>query len=173
VELHNPSNYLHENSINLCAEDIRVIADTNGLIGLQLDEKRIAGNKIITVIKENKQLGSEDLRRQYVKVIFANLFEVVKAVNDKKGWDLLSIGSDYDGLINHLDFYPTAAEMPVLREDMLEFLEAPEEISQAGFNYKLTLAEINRLMFGLSPAVIIQKIFCDNAMGFLKANFNR
>ncbi len=173
AELHNPSNYLHENSINLCAEDIRVIAETNGLIGLQLDEKRIAGNKIITVIKENKQLGSEDLRRQYVKVIFANLFEVVKAVNNQKGWDLLSIGSDYDGLINHLDFYPTAAEMPVLREDMLAFLEAPEEISQAGFNYTLTLAEINRLMFGLSPAVIIQKIFCDNAMGFLKANFNR
>jgi len=41
-ELHDDSNYLHENSINLCAEDVLIIAETKGLIGLQLDEKRIA-----------------------------------------------------------------------------------------------------------------------------------
>jgi microsomal dipeptidase-like Zn-dependent dipeptidase len=173
AELHNSSNYLHENSINLCEEDIRIIAGTNGLIGIQLDEKRIAGNTIITVIKKNKQLGSEALRLQYVKVLFANVFEIVRAVNSKKGWDIISIGSDYDGLINHLDFYPTAAQVPVLRDDMLAFLKKPEEISQPGFNYTLPLAEIKRLQFDYTPAEIIQKIFCDNAMAFLKTNFNR
>ena len=173
AELIDGTNYLHENSINLCEEDIKVIAATNGLVGIQLDEKRIAGKNIITVIKKNKQLGSEALRLQYVKVLFANIFEIVKAVNNKKGWDLISIGSDYDGLINHLDFYPTAAEMPVLREDMLAFLKKPEEISQPGFNYTLPLAEIKRLQFEYTPTEIIQKIFCDNVMTFLKANFKR
>ena len=173
AELHNNSNYLHENSINLCAEDIKIIAETNGLIGIQLDEKRVAGNTIITIIKKNKQLGSADLRMQYVKVLFANLFEVVKTINSKKGWDLLSIGSDYDGLINHLDFYPTAAEMPVLRNDMLEFLKKPEEISQPGFNYSVPLPEIKRLMFGLTAIEIIDKIFAGNAMEFLRNNFKR
>jgi microsomal dipeptidase-like Zn-dependent dipeptidase len=173
AELRNSSNYLHENSINLCAEDIRIIAETNGLIGIQLDEKRIAGNTILKVIKKNTQPGSDALRRQYVKVLFANVFEIVKAVNNKKGWDIISIGSDYDGLINHLDFYPTAAEMPVLREDMLAFLQNPEEISQPGFNYTLPLTEIKRLLFDYSPAIILQKIFCDNAMAFLKNNFKR
>lgn len=172
-ELHNNSNYLHENSINLCAEDIMKIAETNGLIGIQLDEKRVAGNTIIIIIKSNKQLGSADLRMQYVKVLFANLFEVVKTVNSKKGWDLLSIGSDYDGLINHLDFYPTAAEMPVLRNDMLEFLKKPQEISQSGFNYCVPLPEIKRLMFGLTATEIIDKIFAENAMNFLRNNFKK
>jgi len=173
AELHDSTNYLHENSINLCEEDIMMIAETNGLIGIQLDEKRVAGNNIIEIIKKNKQLGSDDLRKQYVKVLFANLFEVVKTVGTSKGWDLLSIGSDYDGLINHLDFYPTSGEMPVLKNDMLAFLNNPEEISQPGFNYSVPLPEINRLMFGLTPDDIIDKIFAGNAMTFLKNNFNR
>ena len=100
AELLDNSNYLHENSINCCAEDVLIIAETKGLIGIQLDEKRIAGNNIIEVIKKKKQLGIDELRRQYVKVLFANLFEIVKTVGNKQGWDLLSIGSDYDGLIN-------------------------------------------------------------------------
>lgn len=173
AELHNNSNYLHENSINLCAEDVLVIAKTNGLIGIQLDEKRIAGNDIIDVIKQDESKSSQELRMQYVKVLFANLFEIVKTVNSKKGWDIISIGSDYDGLINHLDFYPTTADMPSLREDMLQFLLNPVEISQPGFNYSVPLAQINKLMFGLDAGVIIDKVFADNAMNFLKLNFNR
>ena len=173
AELHDNSNYLHENSINLCEEDVLIIAKTNGLIGIQLDEKRIAGNNIIEVIKNDDTLSEVDLRMQYVKVLCANMFEIVKTVNTVKGWDLLSIGSDYDGLINHLDFYPTTADMPTLKKDMLNFLKKPTEKSQAGFNYKLTLAEINRLMFGLSAEDIIDKIFAGNVMAFLKNNFNR
>lgn len=172
-EEHDASNYLHENSINVCEEDILIIAETNGLIGIQLDEKRVAGKNIITIIKANKQSSPDDLRRQYVKVLFANLFETVKTVDSKKGWNIICIGSDYDGLINHLDFYPTSGEMPVLRNDMLEFLENPDEISQAGFNYNVSLAEIKRLMFGLSAGEIIDKIFAGNVMEFLKNNFNR
>ncbi|MBC7886781.1 MAG: hypothetical protein H7Z13_02765 [Ferruginibacter sp.] len=173
AELHDNSNFLHENSINLCAEDVLKIAETNGLIGIQLDEKRIAGNTIIDIIKNNKQLGTADLRRQYVKVLCANLFEIVKTVNTKQGWDLLCVGSDYDGLINHLDFYPTTAEMPDLRNDVLEFLRTPEEISQAGFNYSVLLPEIKRLMFGLTAEEITDKIFAGNVMTFLQNNFNR
>lgn len=173
AELHDNSNYLHENSINICAEDILKIAETNGLIGIQLDEKRIAGNTIISVIKNNKQLGSADLRLQFVKVLCANLFEIVKTVNSKLGWNLISIGSDYDGLINHLDFYPTTAEMPVLRKDVLKFLKKPQEISQPGFNYSVSLPEIKRLLFDLTPEEIVEKIFSKNVMVFLQNNFNR
>ena len=173
MERYDTSNYLHEQSINLCAEDILVISETDGLIGIQLDERRIAGNIVIAIVKKNRKLTSADLRRQYAKIVFANLFEIVKTVNSKKGWDLLSIGSDFDGFIHHLDFYPTTAEMPILKKDLFEFLIQPEEISQTGFNYSMPLDEINRLMFGLTAEKIIQKIFAGNAMNFLQKNFNR
>lgn len=172
-ELHDPTNYLHENSINICEEDVLKIAKTKGLIGIQLDEKRIAGNNIIEIIKNNKQLNADDLRMQYVKVLCANLFEIVKSVNSKEGWDIISIGSDYDGLINHLDFYPTSGEMPVLRNDILNFLNDPVEISQPGFNYSVSLPEINRLMYDLTPDAIVNKIFAENVMLFLQKNFQR
>lgn len=172
-ELYDAGNYLHEHSINLCAEDILMISETSGLIGIQLDERRIAGNTAVDIVKKNKKLGSEDLRKQYAKILFANLFEIVKTVNSKKGWDLLSIGSDYDGFIHHLDFYPTTAEMPILKNDLLVFLLQPEDISPTAFNYSMPLQEIQRLMFGLSAEEIIQKVFAANAMLFLEKNFNR
>lgn len=172
-ELHDDTNYLHENSINLCAEEISIIAQTNGLIGLQLDEKRIAGNAVIEQVKEAEEAGSDALRLEYVKLLFANAFEIVKTVNGKKGWNLVSIGSDYDGLINHLDFYPTTAEMPVLRDDMLAFLRNPQPLGLDGFNYSMSVAEIKRLMFGLTAEEITEKIFAGNVMEFLKNNFNR
>lgn len=172
-ELYDAGNYLHEHSINLCAEDILMISETSGLIGIQLDERRIAGNTAVDIVKKNKKLGSEDLRKQYAKILFANLFEIVKTVNSKKGWDLLSIGSDYDGFIHHLDFYPTTAEMPILKNDLLVFLLQPEDISPTAFNYSMPLQEIQRLMFGISAEEIIQKVFAANAMLFLEKNFNR
>jgi microsomal dipeptidase-like Zn-dependent dipeptidase len=173
MEWQDNSNYLHEQSINLCAEDILIIAETGGLIGIQLDEQRIAGNIAIEVVKKNRKLSSEDVRKQYVKILFANLFEIVKTVNTKNGWNLLSIGSDYDGFIHHLDFYPTTAEIPVLKKDMLDFLIQPEDISPIGFDYSLPLHEMHRLMFGLAAEEIIQKIFATNVMNFLEKNFNR
>ncbi len=173
AELHDATNYLHENSINLCAEDVLKIAETNGIIGIQLDEKRVAGNNIIEVIKKDKNASTATLRKQYVKVLMANLLEIVKVTGSKKGWDILSIGSDYDGLINHLDFYPTSAEMPDLRKDLLDFLNSPEEISQDGFKYSLSLDEVKSLQFDLTPDEIISKIFSDNALNFLKVNFTR
>jgi microsomal dipeptidase-like Zn-dependent dipeptidase len=170
--LYDNSNYLHETSINLCAEDILIIAETNGIIGLQLDERRIAGNSIINVVKKNRLLNGIHLRRQYIKVLFANIFEIVKTVNSKQGWNLISVGSDYDGFIHHFDFYPSAAELPVLKNDMLLFLNNPEAIYQPGFNYSVSVPEIKRLLFNLSAEEIIEKIFTGNAMAFLQKNFN-
>ena len=56
---------------------------------------------------------------------------------------------------------------------MLDFLNEPEEISQSGFNYRLSAEEIKELMFGLTAAEIVDKVFATNAMDFLKLNFNR
>ncbi len=174
AELESKTNYLHECSINLCKEDILAIANSNGLIGIQLDEKRIAGKEVINAIKNSAdEMTRRKLRMQYIKIICANLFEIAKAVDSKKAWDIPTIGSDYDGLINHLDFYPTTADMPAFRTDVLRFLKKPEEISQPGFDYVLTLEEINRLMFGLSAEEIAEKLFAANAMNFLKKNFVR
>ena len=75
--------------------------------------------------------------------------------------------------INHLDFYPDTSYMPDLRKDVLSFFKKPEEISEPGFNLIITVAEIKRLMFGLSAEEITEKLFAGNVMKFLEKNFNR
>ncbi len=150
-----------------------MIIDSNGIIGIQLDEKRISGVNVVKGLKKvyNKEKGN--LWQLYIKMIWANIFQGVRAVNDKKAWNIFAIGSDYDGLINHLDQYPRAADMNILRKDMLSFLEGSgdfangkDEINE--MNFKLTATDKQKYMFGMSPTEIMAKIFEQNALDFFE-----
>ena len=170
-ELAATDNYLHECSINLCAEDVKKIFDSKGLIGIQLDEKRIAGKEIIKIIQKKEGVQVEEVNRQYACVVLANLLRVVQIIDRQEGWDILSIGSDFDGLINHLDCCPSSVEVSKLEGFMLDVLNSGTDISQAGFNYRLPAAEIQRLLFGLTPEEAMEKVFYKNAENFLRNNF--
>ncbi len=173
TEESNNSNYFHKAQINLCAEDIRIIAQSNGLIGIQLDEKRIAGAGFVKE-KLNGGLNTNDLLNACAELVMSNIFMAVKAVNNVKGWDLCSIGSDYDGLINHLNPFPTAASISILRDEIEFYLDNLHDVKepQTG-NIIFTVAEMKNLMMGLTIKEISEKIFSANVMVFLKKNFNR
>ena len=170
-ELDDTSNFLHECSINLCTEDIANIFNSNGLIGIQLDEKRIAGKEIIKIIQQKEGITVDEVNMQYAKVVLANMLRIVQVLNKKEGWDIISIGSDFDGLINHLNCCQSSAEVPVLEKYMLKVLKSKTDISQEGFNYSLTAGEIQTLMFGMQPQDILEKVFYSNAVNFLKNSF--
>lgn len=169
----NNKNYFHKAQINLCGEDIRRIAKSNGLIGLQLDEKRIAGAGFV----ETRLRGAINLNDQMnacAEVVMSNVFMVVKAVNSIKGWDLCCIGSDFDGLINHLDPFPDSGRISILRDEVVHYLKNLHDVKEPHTgNMIFSIAEMQQLMFGLSPEEITEKIFSGNAMNFLRANFNR
>ena len=171
-EENNMRNYLHEASINLCAEDVRTIAASGGLIGIQLDEKRISGSGFIE-LKMRGGLTRPELLKEYSKVLMANMFVAVRAVNNASAWDLFAIGSDFDGLINHLDCVGNASHVPAnLKAPLLKFLkEDLEDINDPHFDFKMTKQEMTTLMFGLKPEDIVDKIFAGNVMAFLKKNF--
>lgn len=172
-EEENTTNYFHKAQINLCGEDIRRIANSNGLIGIQLDEKRISGAGF-SKEKLNGGLNTNDLLNACSELVMSNIFMAVKAVNNIKGWDLCCIGSDYDGLINHLDPFPTAATISVLRDEIEFYLDNLHNViePQTG-RIIFTVAQMKNLMMGLTAKQIAEKIFCTNAMAFLKKNFNR
>jgi microsomal dipeptidase-like Zn-dependent dipeptidase len=165
-------NYLHECSINLCAEDVINIFNSNGLIGIQLDEKRITGKTVIKIIKELKRHSPEDLAIQYAKVLLANIFRVVQIINKKEAWDIICVGSDFDGLINHLDSCPTSKDVPALKHKALDVLRSRTDLSQNGFNYSLPAGEIDALLFGYTFEEVLDKVFYKNVTEFLKNNFN-
>jgi microsomal dipeptidase-like Zn-dependent dipeptidase len=83
--------------------------------------------------------------------------------NDLFSWDCISIGSDFDGLIDPLNAFWTAEEMPFLSD----FLE------RHAYNYmqgrgKQVLKPYNQI----AADEIVSRIFADNALRFMKQYFH-
>jgi len=147
--------YLHRWSINLSDEEIRIIHDSDGILGIMLDKGILGGMKVLSRID---QLKDEDKRKEeFIRLIFANIFQVVKAVGKKTAWDIINIGSDYDGGITHIDNYHNASTFVNLYKDLVSYLYQTEDHKE--------------LWFGYRPRQIVNKIMRENALRFLERHF--
>lgn len=142
-------------SINISDEEAKIIHDSEGLIGLMVDKGNLGGIDLIKEISEIKDKTKQ--RKAFAHLFLDNAFQLVKAVGEKSGWNMIAFGSDFDGTITHMDPYPTVAELPTFQQDLIDFLEEK--------NYQ------KDLWFGYTPKEIIDKIFYKNAMDFYKKYF--
>lgn len=174
--------YLHEQSINLCREDLIEIYNSNGLLGIQLDEKRIMGPLALKELKLRTDVGGgTEQKYVYAKAIWANIFSALDELkqsgitNMKQAWNIFSIGSDFDGLINHLDSFESSAKMNDLKSTMSYFLQEPEDIilffKDKNTQYTLTISDLAQLKAGYTNQELVDKVFSQNAMQFLEKNF--
>lgn len=163
--------------INLCEEDIKTIVDSNGLIGLSPHEGRMPGGKAQK--KKKKMIGYfaknklfkyyREVRRFYVKLFMANVFYIVHK-GGKKAWDHITLGSDYDGIMDPFDIYRTGNEFSTLMGDILNFLEKPEDLDI--LPRPLSKEGVKILMHGYQPSEIVDKIAFGNTERFLERYFN-
>ena len=142
-------------SINISNEEVRIIHKSGGLIGLMMDRGMLGGLDLIKKIAEIE--NSEKQRKEYSRLFWDNAFQLVKAVGDKSGWDVVAIGTDFDGTITHMDPYESAAKFPMLQQDLINYLE--ENRYQEDW------------WFGYSPQELVKKIMNENAMRFYKRFF--
>ncbi len=163
----NKDAYLNLWTISLCDEDVREIHKSHGIIGIMLDKYRLVGEEGKKLLKDVIP-GSAQSRKLYAKIMWANIFECIEAVDEKSAWDIVAIGSDFDGMIVPFDAYPRSNEMPKLAEDLLNFLKNPEPIFDL-----FTVEEIERLMFGYSPEEILQKLMFENGYNFAVRNLDK
>ena len=133
---------------------MRIIHASGGLIGLMMDKGNLGG---ISTVNAISKLDAEKQREAYARLFLDNIFQAVRAVGDKSGWDVLAIGSDFDGTITHMEPYPTAKEIPTLKQDLINYLEVKKY--QKDF------------WFGYQPKELIQKIFYKNSMCFFERFF--
>lgn len=138
-------------SINLYDEDILAILESDGLIGLNLDQ-RIHGFGAVKgeywSIKEFRhvvdtkklQIRLKDFIleeppetkafnvKKHLRHMCNAILHVVK-IGGEKAWDHLCFGSDFDGMINPLNCCQNAEEYPKLRDGLIRTL--PEMIKKA------------------------------------------
>jgi microsomal dipeptidase-like Zn-dependent dipeptidase len=106
--------------INLYDEDIIQIARRGGLIGIQLDQRRVASD---TAIKQARRNPSAAV---WSKLVWNNLAYIAQLL-DQRGmpaWDVQAIGSDFDGVIHSLTGFYTVEDYPALAEAILAHARA-------------------------------------------------
>lgn len=146
---------LHKWSINISQEEIRIIHESEGIIGIMLDKGMLGGGnhgeRISAFDSEEKK------RREFTKLIWYNIFHIIKAVDDRSAWDVVGVGTDFDGTITHMDPYDTAEKFPMLQEDLLNYLKKHEYQKELWYDY--------------SPEQLVSKLMNENALAFLKKYF--
>ncbi len=160
-------------NINLADEDIKVITASGGLIGLNF-EQRVVGVPY-NAIRDDFGVGRNAFQKKvaWEKVMAHQVKGMANAVKADKLhqfspdkwsiWNVLCIGSDFDGGIDPVNGYATATGFTKFQEDLIK------ELNQ------WTQAE--KQDFGLtSPQVIetvVQKICFDNLYDFFTKHFEK
>lgn len=142
-------------NINLCDKEIVLIHKTGGIIGINFDQ-RILG----VASKKDKS------KKSHFDFIWNNIIAIVNVILNSdelnedakdKVWDLVALGTDFDGYIDPANDFPTAIEFSKFRDELTKMLSEPE-------NEKY-------LLNNLSAEQIAEKICFDNAYQFVLRHF--
>jgi microsomal dipeptidase-like Zn-dependent dipeptidase len=149
--------------INFYDEELVEMAKRGGLIGIQMDERRLADPTLL------KQINGKVERRKilyYRSKLFWNQVRHIAEVLDNAGffaWGNQSIGTDFDGIVDPLNGYWTEEELPFLDDYILK--HAYNYMQSDGRNLKLAG---NR---NIDHEEIVSRVMTDNAYEFFRKYF--
>lgn len=146
--------------INFFDNEIIRIAKSKGIIGLQLDERRIASKQ---TLKDTKNSIKRNKIMHYRSELLWNQIQHIIEILDNEGlfaWDCIALGTDFDGIINPLNGFWTSEELPYLAD----FLE------RHVFNYMSdhNLSEPKNI---IDADEIVARVMSLNGKAFLEKNF--
>ena len=114
-------------NINLCDEDVEIIVQTRGLIGISFDQR------ILGITKEQlKDEKKKIKKRNGVELLWDNIEGMVKSAYSNPNlsdtekeqiWKCLTIGSDFEGLIDPVNPYPTALHYGQMANNLVFVIE--------------------------------------------------
>ncbi|MDN3723511.1 membrane dipeptidase [Aequorivita sp. SDUM287046] len=148
--------------INFYDTELIRIAKSDGLFGIQLDERRIGSDKAIS---ESRMIFPNKRKQLNKKALLVwRQVQHIAEVLDKEGlfcWGIQCIGSDFDGIVNPINGLWTAENMKDLAEEMLNHAE----------NYLsknlILLNDFNRI----NAEDIVERVMHINAMEFIQRNY--
>jgi hypothetical protein len=167
--------------INFCDEEIRIIYESDGIIGLNLD-RRILG----FTMSNYTHLYKKFLRRKFIDIfgnenfnlpdgtmirfedyyqseaLIRNILRVIEVCGrkDASAWDHVAIGSDFDGFIHPIKPSSAAEYIPDFHKKMVHFLNAFVEIHNQ-----------QSLLYGITSEQAMDKFFYTNGRDFILKYF--
>ena len=108
-------------NINMCDQDIEMIVKTRGMFGISFDQR------ILGITKKTRKSP-----RNGIKVIWENIEGIVLSAYENPNltevqktqiWKSLTIGTDFEGLIDPVNAYPTALEYSKFADHLVEEID--------------------------------------------------
>ena len=146
-----PSPFYQEN-LNMFDDDIFETIRSNGMIGIELDQR-------VNGVKKDDGYHIENLWRH-----FQYIAERAAAMARTPGitvWDNMCLGSDFDGVIHPVSEYPTYREMKFFEDFLSKQIKAYMQHPPANFQPQDIL----------DPDEILARLCFKNLVWFVKENF--
>ncbi len=152
--------WITANEINFYDNEIIELVRTNGIMGLQLDERRIVNQLVLDKLPKERK-NSKAMKMQRSKLVW-NQIQYIAELLDKRGlnaWHNVAIGSDYDGIVDPINSFWTMEDFVSLKDCLLEHATA-----YIGKGKHPLRWENNHL----SAEEIIANVFHNNAWNFFE-----
>ena len=138
-------------SINLGVEEIGWIVESDGLIGISMEQNNLGIG-----------FGKKTRKKQpyFAHLVMNQILDMAKAAATPKFWNHITLGTDFDGLIDPIDHYTSSLFFHGLKQDLAaEFhkLSTPELVEAS-----LDIDDLNN---------ILERLFIGNAMSFIQRHF--
>ena len=105
--------------IGLYDNEIIAIAESNGIIGLNIDQRVMASPDYLEEVKKKTLVGNKHERKMWwSSIVFENIKYITELLYEN-GYDpftFVGMGTDYDGAINPVNNFLQEADMPDLAE---------------------------------------------------------
>ena len=155
--------WFNDKDINIFDNEILRIAKSNGILGLQMDERRIGSEKAVKkskvwYVRKKKQLRKKSL------LVWRQIEHIAEVLNndDKFCWGIQAIGSDFDGIVNPLKGIWSAEYIGDLAEALI-----PHADNYLNANRDKLLA-FNRI----TSEAIIERVMHINATEFIERHYS-
>lgn len=168
---HGAVDSFYNHPINLSTDDLTQIYNSNGIFGIELDQRVLGYNDgekgkrftnwVKNIFKSNKDtdlIWSEYFWKN-IKTVAEHCYSLNPSDNP---WKMICLGSDLDGIINPLNKFRTAADFQSLATVLLKNIQAYWD---AG-NSKIP---VNHL--GKDAHDVVYQIMYANALNFIQANY--
>ena len=163
ITTYNGQNIFNSSDINIFDDEILKISDSHGIFCLQLDERIVANKEILK--NTFLTLNRKKMLHKKAGLIWNQIRHIAETLdkNGRNAWNILAIGSDFDGIVDPLNGYWTSEDLCMLFDNLLIYAR-----NYMADNRK-NLSELSNRQ--IEPEEIIINIRSGNVMLFLETYF--
>jgi microsomal dipeptidase-like Zn-dependent dipeptidase len=156
--------HFNEADINYFNDEIIMMEETRGFLGIQIDERRLCSQEQKKVNKKIKKRGKQ-LYHQ-AGLVWKQIRYIAELLDEDKrfGWGTAAVGSDFDGLVDPPNGYWSSEDFGILEEHLIHHAYRYFMTHAGEFNQ-----EINRHPAGQQSPTIAKTSFQDLGKKIVRA----